>query len=81
MQRHRTPAQDPVPTDIRERQAREKLVQALQECGELADAVAHFEGSELFEVLNYLNSLRLIMAENEIILLGVVRAEEKSPKV
>lgn len=76
MQRFRSPAQEPAPTEIRETQAREKLVQALRECGELADAVEHFQGSELMEVLNYLNSLRLIMAENEIILWGVVAGEE-----
>ena len=76
MHRFHTPAQDPEPTDLREQRAREKLVQALHECGELAEAVEHFHGSELLETLNYLNSLRLIMAENEIILLGVVRGEE-----
>ena len=31
-------------------QARANLVAALRECGELADAVEHFEGDELLEV-------------------------------
>lgn len=71
-----TPPQDPVPTDLRENQARENLVNALRECGQLADAVESFEGSELLEVLNYLDSLRFIMAESQLLLLGVVRGEQ-----
>ncbi len=53
--------------------ARENLVNALRECGELADAVEHFEGEELLEVLNYLDSLRFVMAESGQLLQGVVR--------
>jgi hypothetical protein len=59
----------------RGQKARENLVNALRECGELADAVAHFEGDELLEVLNYLDSLRFVMAESGQILQGVVRGE------
>lgn len=54
-------------------QARQNLANALRECGELADAVEHFEGNELLEVLNYLDSLRFVMAESGQILQGVVR--------
>lgn len=54
--------------------ARENLVNALRECGDLADAVAHFEGQELLEVLDYLDSLRFVMAESGQILQGVLRA-------
>lgn len=72
---------DPRPTDEKERIARAKLVNALRECGELADGVEFFEGEELFDVLTYLDSLRLIMIENQNILIGVVRGEENSPKV
>jgi len=54
-------------------QARENLVNALRECGELADAVATFQGSELLEVLDYLDSLRFVLAESAQILAGVVR--------
>lgn len=53
--------------------ARENLVNALRECGELADAVASFEGRELIEVLDYLDSLRFVMAESGQLLAGVVR--------
>jgi hypothetical protein len=53
--------------------ARENLVNALLECGELADAVATFQGSELLEVLDYLDSLRFVMAESAQLLAGVVR--------
>jgi hypothetical protein len=54
-------------------QARRNLVAALRECGELAEAVATFEGDELLEVLDYLDSLRFVMAESGQILQGVVR--------
>jgi hypothetical protein len=54
--------------------ARENLVNALRECGDLADAVAHFEGRELIEVLDYLDSLRFVMAESGQLLAGVTRA-------
>jgi len=53
--------------------ARENLVNALRECGELADAVATFQGRELIEVLDYLDSLRFVMAESGQLLAGVVR--------
>ena len=57
-------------------QARRNLVAALRECGDLADAVEHFEGAELLEVLIYLDSLRFVMAESGQLLQGVVRGEE-----
>ncbi len=60
----------------RGQKARENLVNALRECGELADGVATFEGRELIEVLDYLDSLRFIMAESGQILAGVVRGEQ-----
>jgi hypothetical protein len=63
------------PLNARGRKARENLVNALRECGELADAVEHFEGRELLEVLNYLDSIRFVMAESGQILQGVVRGE------
>ena len=53
-------------------QARANLVNALRECGDLADAVANFEGAELLEVLDYLDSLRFVMAESGQLLAGVV---------
>jgi hypothetical protein len=63
-------------TQSRGAQARQNLVSALRECGELADAVATFEGDELLEVLNYLDSLRFVMAESGQILQGVVRGHQ-----
>jgi hypothetical protein len=59
----------------RAEQARQNLVNALRACGELADAVAHFEGQDLLDTLAYLDSLRFVMAESGQILAGVVRAE------
>ena len=55
--------------------ARENLANALRECGELADAVENFDGAELLEVLDYLDSLRFVMAESGQLLAGVVRGE------
>ena len=53
--------------------ARRNLVAALRECGELADAVEHFNGDELLEVLLHLDGLRFVMAESGQLLQGVVR--------
>ncbi len=50
---------------------------ALRECCELADAVEHFEGPELLEVLVYLDSLRFVMAESGQLLQGVVRGNDQ----
>ena len=57
----------------RGQQARANLVAALRECGELAEAVEHFNGDELLEVLAHLDSLRFVMAESGQLLQGVVR--------
>lgn len=57
-------------------QARQNLVAALRECGELADAVEQFEGRELLDVLLYLDGLRYVMAESGQLLQGVVRGYE-----
>lgn len=57
-------------------QARQNLVAALRECGDLADAVEHFEGQELLDVLLYLDGLRYVMAESGQLLQGVVRGSE-----
>lgn len=59
--------------DMRGGQARENLVNALRECGELADAVESFEGDELLEVLIHIDGLRFVMAESSQLLQGVVR--------
>lgn len=56
--------------------ARQNLVNALRECGELAVAVETFEGQDLIDVLDYLDSLRFVMAESGQLLGGVVRGEQ-----
>lgn len=57
-------------------QARANLVAALRECCDLADAVEHLDGTELLEVLAYLDSLRFVMAESGQLLQGVIRGFE-----
>ena len=54
-------------------QARENLVSALRNCCDLAVAVESLEGSDLLEVLVYIDSLRFVMAESSQLLQGVVR--------
>lgn len=55
---------------------REKVVAALRECNELADAVESFEGEELLETLAYLDSLRFVIGENAQMLQGLVRGQD-----
>lgn len=76
-----TTPRHPGPNENKEQRARRLLVNALRECGELADGVEHFHGEDLFDVLTYLDSLRLIMIENQNILIGLVRGDEGSPPV
>lgn len=63
------------PLHQRGMKARQNLVNALRECGQLADGVENFDGPELLEVLDYLDSLRFVMAESGQLLSGVVRGE------
>lgn len=70
----RNPQEDAIAA--RGAQARANLVNALKECGELADAVEHFQGDELLEVLAHIDGLRFVMAESGQILQGVVRGFE-----
>ncbi|MEA2585617.1 MAG: cytochrome b-561 [Thermomicrobiales bacterium] len=67
-----------VPRTIGERgeQARESLVAALQNLGELAPAVEGLRGRELLVALEYVESLRLSVAESGQMLQGAVRGEE-----
>ena len=61
----------------RSAQARQTLVASLRECCELADAVEHFKGHELLDVLLYIDSLRFAMAESGQLLQGVVRGYDE----
>jgi hypothetical protein len=64
-------------------QARDSLVAALHEFGELAPLVRQIDDEEdLLEVLAYVDSLRLSLAESNQVLQGVVRgtiADEPVP--
>jgi hypothetical protein len=53
--------------------ARDGLVSSLHELGELAPLVRQLDDEELLEVLDYVDSLRLGLAESNQILQGVVR--------
>ena len=57
--------------------ARANLAAALRKCGQLADAVEQFQGDELLETLDYLDSLRFTMAESGQILAGVTRGQQE----
>ena len=69
---------DPDGIAARGAQARANLAAALRECCQLAEAVDSLQGSELLEVLVYLDSLRFVMAESGQLLQGVVRGFEDS---
>ncbi len=53
--------------------ARQNLVDALRECGQLAEAVELLDGEDLLEALVYLDGLRFVMAESGLVLQSVVR--------
>ena len=63
--------------------ARDTLVSALHEAGELAPLVRQLDDDEeLLEVLTYIDSLRLSLTESNQVLQGVVRgavADEPEP--
>jgi cytochrome b-561 len=56
--------------------ARAALVAALQEGADLAPAVEQLDGADLLELLDYIDSLRLGLAESSQVLQGVVRGHE-----
>lgn len=57
-------------------QARANLIAALRECCLLADGVAGLDGTDLLELLVYLDSLRFVMAESSQLLQGVIRGSD-----
>jgi hypothetical protein len=66
------------PIAARGQRARDNVVSALHELGELAPLVRQLDdGEELLEVLEYVDSLRVGLADSSDILQGVVRAGEE----
>jgi hypothetical protein len=55
-----------------EKKTRERLATILDECGVLADGVRYFEGQELIEVLDTLDSLRALLADNSTTLRAAI---------
>jgi hypothetical protein len=60
-----------VGTDL-ERKTREELADLLEKCGELADGIRYFEGDELLELLDVLDSYRALLADNSTTLRAAV---------
>ncbi len=60
-----------VGTDL-EHKTRDELAALLDKCCELADAVRYFEGDELVEVLDVLDSMRALMADNSTTLRAAI---------
>ncbi len=55
-----------------EQKTRNRLAALLDQCGELADGVRYFEGDELLEVLDMLDSIRALLADNATTLRAAV---------
>ena len=58
-------------TDL-ERKTREELAGLLEQCGELADGVRHFDGDDLLALLDTLDSYRALIADNSTTLRAAV---------
>ena len=58
-------------TDL-ERKTRDELVRLLEQCGELADAVRYFDGDDLMAVLDTLDSIRALLADNSTTLRAAI---------
>jgi hypothetical protein len=55
-----------------ERKTREELASLLEQCGEIADGVRFFEGDDLLALLDTLDSLRALIADNSTTLRAAV---------
>lgn len=55
-----------------ERKTRDELVRLLEQCGELADGVRYFEGDDLLAVLDTLDSIRALLADNSTTLRATI---------
>lgn len=58
-------------TDL-EAKTREELAALLEQCGVLADGVRYFEGDDLLLVLDTLDSIRALLADNSTTLRAAV---------
>lgn len=64
----------PGPRTWKSEQARGELAAGLRKCCDLADAVEHLQGEDLIEVIDFLDSLRIMMGETSGVLRGVVKS-------
>jgi len=55
-----------------ERKTRTELAALLEQCGELAEGVLYFEGQDLLDLLNTLDSIRALLADNSTTLRAAV---------
>lgn len=55
-----------------EGKTRERLAVLLDQCGELADGVRYFQGEDLLAVLDTLDSIRALLADNSTTLRAAV---------
>jgi hypothetical protein len=55
-----------------EKKTRDRLADLLDQCGELADGVRYFEGDDLLAVLDMLDSVRALLADNATTLRAAV---------
>jgi hypothetical protein len=62
---------DAMNTDL-EAKTRARLAALLDQCGELADGVRYFDGEDLLLVLDTLDSIRALLADNSTTLRAAV---------
>lgn len=55
-----------------EAKTRNRLANLLDQCGELADGVRYFDGDDLLAVLDTLDSIRALLADNATTLRAAV---------
>ena len=58
-----------------EQKTRARLAALLDQCGELADGVRYFDGDDLLAVLDTLDSIRALLADNATTLRASVATE------
>ena len=58
-------------TDL-EQKTRTELAKILEQCGDAADGIRYFEGDDLFALLDWLDSIRALLADNSTTLRAAV---------